>query len=194
MLCGHAEARTKRPEDGDFFEDIDKAMGVVGFAEPVLGSFPNIKLNTVPHLDLVQFIEKQVLQFRPKRVFTHHPGDLNDDHGQVSRATMVAARFSHRRDDLAPVESLHLMETLSATDWTFPSVGDPFRPNEYVAIDETIEAKLEACHCYRKVMRPFPHSRSEEAIRGLAAKRGAECGLGLAEAFQTIFSTRLNQD
>ncbi|ANY18929.1 hypothetical protein A6F68_00394 [Tsuneonella dongtanensis] len=81
------------------------------------------------------------------------------------------------------------MEIPSATDWSFPTLGPAFEANEYVGIDDTLDTKLAALACYRKVMRPFPHPRSEEAIRGLAAVRGAECGLGHAEAFQTVFST-----
>ena len=34
-------------------------------------------------------------------------------------------------------------------------------------------------------MRDYPHPRSPEAIRGLAATRGAQAGLNHAEAFQT---------
>jgi hypothetical protein len=40
---------------------------------------------------------------------------------------------------------------------------------------------------YRGVMRDFPHPRSVEAIRGLAAKRGGESGYNYAEAFQLVF-------
>jgi LmbE family N-acetylglucosaminyl deacetylase len=192
MLCGRAEARTKRPEDDDFFDDIAKAMEIAGFAEPVFGDFPNIRINTVAHLDLVQFVEQQIIRFRPQRVFTHHPSDANDDHGQVARASMVAARISHRCDDVPLIQSLHLMETPSATDWSYPGHSEPFRPNEYVEIGETLHVKLGACAAYRNVMRTFPHSRSEEVIRGLAAVRGGECGLVYAEAFQTVFSTRLS--
>lgn len=191
MVCGEAEARTKRPDDPDFSADIKAAMDVLGFAAPVLGDFPNIKLNTVAHIDLVHFIEQQILEFRPGRIFTHHPSDANDDHRKTAEAALVAARLPHRRDDLEVLESIHLMETPSATDWTYHGTADGFSPNEYVAIDDTLEAKLAACECYRNVMRPFPHSRSREAITGLAAVRGAECGLGYAEAFQTVFSRRI---
>lgn len=192
MLCGKAEARTRRPDDGDFFDDIAKAMKIVGFAEPIFGDFPNIRINTIAHIELVQFIEEQIMRFKPRRVFTHSPSDANDDHRQVSRACMVATRLPHRRDNLPVIGSLHLIETPSATDWTYGGHNSQFSPNEYVEIGDTLDTKIAACSAYRKVMRPFPHARSEEAIRGLAAKRGAECHLGYAEAFQTIFSTQLN--
>lgn len=192
MMCGMVEARSGRPEDNELSSDIADAMTIVGFADPVYGNFPNIKLNTVPHLSLVQFVERQIEQFRPDRIFTHHPSDANDDHVYVSKAVMVAARLIHRREGLKPISSIHLMETPSATDWSYNGHALPFQPNEYVSIDATLDAKIAACQAYRGVMRPFPHARSEEAIRALAAKRGAECHLGHAEAFQTIYSTQID--
>lgn len=192
LLCGQVDVRTKRPSDAELAEDIFRANQTVGFAEPVLGDFPNIRLNTVPHVELVQFVERQIEQFEPSRIFTHHPGDLNDDHVQVAKASFAAARLFQRRESIAPLRSLHTMEIPSSTDWSFPKAGPSFEPNEYISIDHTIDRKIEALRCYRNVMRPFPHPRSEEAVRGLAAVRGGECGLGLAEAFQTVFSSAMD--
>ena len=36
-------------------------------------------------------------------------------------------------------------------------------------------------------MRPYPHPRSIEAFRGLAAFRGCQSGLNYAEAFEVVF-------
>lgn len=192
ILCGQVDIRTQRPSDDELAEDIAKANSTVGFEAPVLGNFPNIRLNTVPHVELVQFIEAQIEAFAPTRIFTHHPGDLNDDHVQVARACFAAARLFQRREAMPPLQSLHCMEIPSATDWSFPALGPTFEPNEYVSIDATLDRKLAALACYRKVMRPFPHPRSDEIIRGLAALRGGECGRGFAEAFQTVFSSKLD--
>lgn len=192
MLCGNVDVRTQRPTDVELADDIAAAAAVVGFAKPVLGDFPNIRLNITPHIELVQFIERQIRKYRPTRIFTHHPSDLNDDHGQVARACMAAARLAQRDTDLAPLRSLHLMEIPSSTDWSFPLVAQPFQATDYVEITDQLALKLDALARYRKVMRPFPHPRSVEAITGLAAVRGAESGQRYAEAFQTIFSTALS--
>lgn len=192
ILCGSVDARTKRPADAELFDDMRRANARLGFAEPMLGAFPNIRMNNVDHLELVQFVEAQILAFSPHRMFTHHPSDLNDDHKQVCRAALAAARLPQRRPDLRPLDSLHLMEIPSATDWGFPAGGEEaFRPDTFVEIGGFVDAKIEALGCYRNVMRPFPHPRSEEALRGLAAVRGAQCGLGHAEAFRTVFRTSL---
>ena len=164
----------------------------LGFRQPVLGAFPNIRMNTVDHVELVRFIEAQILEFRPQRIFTHHLADLNDDHRQICRAALAAARLFQRRDDLQPLEELLLMEVPSSTDWAFGAAeSDTFRPNVFVAVEGFVDRKLEALACYSHVMRPFPHPRSEVALRALAAVRGAQSGLGSAEAFQSVFRTSL---
>ncbi|MBV5341161.1 MAG: PIG-L family deacetylase [Deltaproteobacteria bacterium] len=189
ILCGNVDVRTLRPTNEELYADIVAANQLLGFDVPVLGAFPNIRMNSVDHVDLVQFIEEQVLRFKPDRIFTHHPGDLNDDHLQVSRASMAASRLFQRRNDLTPLGSLHLMEISSSSDWAFPGAGNAFSPDTFEEVSDFIDLKIKALHCYRNVMRDFPHARSIEALKGLAAYRGGQCGLGYAEAFQTVFRT-----
>jgi len=191
VLSGLADARTRRPEDDELLSHIKLANKKLGFNFPELGSFPNIQLNTIPHLELVQFIEKAIEKFEPDRVFTHHPSDLNDDHRHVSRACAAAVRLFQRREYLKPIKSLYYMEIPSATDWSMPEAQLPFMPNVYFDSTGFIELKLEALSCYRNVMRPAPHPRSEEVIRGLAAYRGGQAGYLYAEAFQLAFQRGL---
>lgn len=187
ILCGNVDVRHKRPSDNELNDDMIEANKVLGFEQPVLGNFPNIKMNNVDHLAIVQFIEKQILAFKPTRIFTHHPADLNDDHQQIARACMAASRYYQRRDDIPPLKSLSFMEIQSATDWGFEASGDSFKPNHYVEVTEEIELKLKALACYRNVMRDFPHPRSIEAVKGLSAYRGGQSGQKYSEAFQTVF-------
>jgi len=191
ILSGNVDVRHMRPTDNELYVDMCKANKIVGFNEPILGNFPNIRINNVDHLDLVQFIEKQVLEYQPQRIFTHHPSDLNDDHGQIARACMAASRYYQRRSDIASLESLHFMEIQSSTDWSFSSEKEGFRPNLYVEVEDEIEIKLKALACYRNVMRDYPHPRSVEAIKGLAAYRGGQSGQMYSEAFQTIFQQEI---
>ena len=187
ILCGNVDARNLRPKDDELAADIKAANEAAGFQQPSLGGFPNIRMNTVPHIELVRFIEENVVRFRPQRIFTHHPADLNDDHRQVSRACLAAFRLFQRRPELPPLQSLHFMEIPSATDWAADTTLGCFRPNLYIAVEDELTVKLEALACYRNVMRGYPHPRSEEAIRGLAAYRGSQSGQRYAEAFETVF-------
>jgi len=187
ILCGQVDARDLRPSDEELYADMKSANAALGFSEPVLGDFPNIRMNTVAHLEIVQFIERQIEKDQPARIFTHHPADLNDDHLQTARACLAASRLWQRRPNIPPLESLHLMEIQSATDWSYEIDGNGFRPNMFVEIESELELKLRALSSYRNVIRDYPHPRSIVAIKGLAAYRGGQSGQKYSEAFQTVF-------
>jgi LmbE family N-acetylglucosaminyl deacetylase len=188
IVSADVGARQHRPGDDRLRSHTLDASEALGFREPILGSFPNIQLNTVPHLELVQFIEQAIEATGATTIFTHHPGDLNDDHLHVARACRAAARLSRRREGVPALRALYHMEILSSTDWAFRSDERGFEPDTFVEIGETFLArKLAALRVYEGVMRRYPHSRSEEAIRAQATVRGAQGHLQLAEAFQTAF-------
>ena len=188
IVAGNAEARGSRPDTSKLQADTAAASHALGMAEPIVGSFPNIRLNAVPHLDLVEFIEAAIVATGATVVVTHHPSDVNDDHTQVSRACQAAARLPQRRPEMTSVDVLLFMEILSSTEWRAAGAAPPFDPGMYVEVGEAgVAAKLEALSRYEGVMRPYPHPRSEEAVRSLAALRGSESGLDYAEAFQIGF-------
>lgn len=187
ILCGQVLERSERPDIADLHEDMLAANRVVGFEAPVLGDFPNIRMNNVDHVDIVKYIEQQIIRFKPAKIFTHHPGDLNDDHVQTSKACLAAARLFQRRVDIEPLEALYFMEILSSTDWAFPAAGKCFSPDSFFDISNTLELKLKALSCYRNVVRDRPHPRSKAVLTGHAAYRGGQCGYLFAEAFQTVF-------
>lgn len=188
ILSGHAAARRGRPELEELHADMGRAQELLGLGEPILGGFPNIKLNTAAHLDLVQFIEAAILETGADLIFTHHPSDLNDDHLHTSRACQAAARLSQRRSDVPPLKALYFMEILSSTEWGFGAEGGPFRAEAFFQIGEAmLQRKIDALQCYRGVLRDYPHPRSKEVVTGLAALRGSQAGVQYAEAFQAPF-------
>ena len=182
ILSGMAEARTNRP----LSEDTDKCLKLLGVRKKFLGDFPNIKFNTVPHLDLVQFIERIIIETGADTIFTHHPADLNNDHLQTSLACQAAARLFQRRGDVHPLRELLYMEIPSATEWALNNSVSEFRPNAFFEIGKDgIEKKIEALELYQGVMRKYPHPRSREALLGLAAYRGSQSGNNYAESFES---------
>lgn len=190
ILSGAAEARVNRPGLPEFAIHIATAQQIVGAQPAILGDFPNIQFNTVPHLHMVQFIERVIEQVQPDYIFTHHPSDLNADHGATSAACQAAARLFQRKEGVNPLKGLYFMEILSSTDWAFPSNVSAFQPNTFIQIGEEGIAKKEASLSeYVGVMRSYPHPRSSEVLRSLALLRGAQSGLNYAEAFQCVFQT-----
>ena len=187
IMSSEAKARAFRPEDKELDDDTHKAVASLGVKKLYEGTFPNIEMNIVPHLQLVQFIEKAILGSEPDIVITHHPADTNNDHLQTSMACQEAIRLFQRRPEVKPVKEFWYMEVPSCTEWAVNSAMQRFIPNCYVEVGkEGVDAKIKALSMYRGVMRPYPHPRSVEYIEGLAAVRGSQWGVGYAESYEIV--------
>lgn len=188
ILSGEVGARNNRPELDELALDLDNSMNILGIDKVIKGNFPNIEFNTVPHLNLVQFIEKAIIETDAEVVFTHHPADLNNDHLHTSLACQAAVRLFQRRPDLTPLKELLFMEVPSATEWALNKAMNQFNPNTFIEVGEkAVDKKIEALAQYRGVMREYPHPRSHEALKGLAAYLGGQAGMVYAEAFESVF-------
>lgn len=161
---------------------LDKACGILGINRRIVLDFPDMRLDTVPHIELNRAIGKFAAEEDYDTILTHHPGDVNKDHEQVFNSVMVVARP-------VPGTSLRNVATFfvnSSTEWGAPLANGAFMPNLFVDIDKTIERKIEALVAYEDELRAWPHPRSVEAVRSRARTVGSEVGVGHAEAFQLI--------
>ena len=188
ILSGEAEARKNKPESEKLNKDILECNKILGVQRVFLGGFPNIEFNSVPHLKLVQFIEKILTITQADIIFTHHPSDLNNDHYHTSIACQAAVRLFQRDTSINPIKELNYMEIPSSTEWGLNTSFQPFTPNLFIEItEEGLNRKLKALSQYEGVMRDYPHPRSTTAIQGLAAYRGCQAGMEYAECFETAF-------
>ena len=65
IMCTEAKARAFRPSDAELEGDTYAATNYVGVGKKYEATFPNIEMNTVPHLKLVQFIESAIRESEP---------------------------------------------------------------------------------------------------------------------------------
>lgn len=186
IMVGKVAARANVSET--LSEDEANAMSIMGVKKVYQADFPNIKMNTVPHLELVQFIEACITDWQAEAIITHHPSDTNIDHQETGKAVNAACRLFQRTDGVLKLKELLYMEVPSSTEWSLNTAENRFVPNTFIEIgEEGIKVKLEALNAYKGVMRLFPHPRSEKAIEGLAAYRGVQSGRKYAEAFESVF-------
>lgn len=187
LMCTEAKARAFRPGDEELNSDLDESAAYLGINKKYEATFPNIEMNTVPHLKLVQFIESAIKESEPDVIITHHPADTNNDHLQTSMACQEAIRLFQRRPKVKRVKEFWYMEVPSCSEWAINNAFNLFRPNCYVEVGkEGVDAKIKALSMYRGVMRPYPHPRSSEYITGLAAMRGGQWGQNYSEAFEVV--------
>jgi LmbE family N-acetylglucosaminyl deacetylase len=192
ILAEGMSSRYAQREDADqqqlrhLHARAQQAADKVGAKELVLCKLPDNRLDTVPLLDVVKLVEELISRFRPEVVYTHHPGDLNVDHGVVNRAVLTATRPVAGQC----VKEIYAFEVPSSTEWAFQGLQPVFRPNVFVDITDSLATKIEALACYDTEMRKFPHPRSAEALRAIAARWGSVAGLQTAEAFELVRSVR----
>ena len=89
IMCTEAKARAFRPEDNELEDDTYASNKFLGVNKLYEGTFPNIEMNTVPHLQLVQFIEKAIKESEPDVIITHHR--------QIRTTTISRPRWLVRR-------------------------------------------------------------------------------------------------
>lgn len=163
-----------------------QVAGLLGAKNLFMYSLPDNRFDTVPLLDVIKIIEGMVEKLEPQVIYTHHPGDLNIDHQVTFRAVLTATRPTPG----CPVREIYAFEVPSSTEWAFQRISPIFRPNVFMDISTTLEAKIQAMQTYTSEVRSSPHPRSPEALRAIARRWGSVVGCEYAEAFELIRSIR----
>lgn len=162
------------------------AATLLGAGDVHFARLPDNRFDTVPLLDVVQTVEGWLREHEPELVFTHHGGDLNVDHQVTARAVLTATRpVAGQR-----VKAVLAFEIPSATEWSFAALGRPFAPTVFYDVTATLDRKLDAMAVYNEEGRAFPHPRSPEALRAIAARWGSVSGFRAAEAFEVVRELR----
>lgn len=178
---GNKRAETEQSELKELQSDACAAALEVGYASIDFCGLPDNRMDEIDLLDIIKIVSGYVEKYEPDTIFTHHHGDLNIDHQKTCEAVLTACR---------PVGSYHVeriyaFETPSSTEWNF-RYNEPFCPNVFFDVTETLEAKIRGMACYRTESALYPHPRSPEALRALGQYRGSNVGMEMAEAFELL--------
>lgn len=179
-----ARAETGEDELLELQEDARKATKEVGYKSIDFCGFPDNRMDTMGLLDIIKTITKYIEMYNPDTIFTHHRGDLNIDHRRTCEAVLTCCRPVGKYN----VQRIYAFETPSSSEWNF-NCKNPFCPNVYFNISDTLKAKICGMACYRTESTIYPHPRSSEALTALAQYRGSNVGFQLAEAFMLLRET-----
>lgn len=152
---------------------------VLGVRDVYYGELPDMKLDTTPHVRINQVIEDVIDKVQPDTVFTHFWGDVNCDHQNVYKSTLVAVRPVMGQ----VVKKLYCYRVPSSTEWTPNKADTMFMPNLFVDIEQFAEKKYKAFACYTTELRDYPHPRSVQYLRETDKAAGLKVGLMAAEEF-----------
>jgi N-acetylglucosamine malate deacetylase 1 len=171
---GDAETRARKEEEAT------RAAAELGVEDYVHLDLPDMRLDTLAHVEVNRVVEEQVRDLGAQVVYTVQP-DINLDHRVLFDSVAVATRPVPGQ----PVRRLLTYAPTSSTEWT-PAAVNWFVPNWFVDVTATIERKIAAFAHYETERREFPHPRSERAIRSTAAHHGASSGCEYAEPFVLV--------
>ena len=152
---------------------------LLGFKSIHYGELHDMKLDKTPHIVINQVIEKVIDEVQPDTVFTHFWGDVNRDHQEVYKSTLVAVRPVMGQ----VVRELYCYRVPSSTEWTPNKADTMFMANFFVDIEKFTEQKYKAFACYSTELREYPHPRSVQYLREADKAVGLRVGLLAAEEF-----------
>ena len=173
---GDAETRARKENEAR------QAAAELGVSDYVHLELPDMRLDTVAHVEVNAVVEAQIGDFAPQVVYTVQP-DVNRDHRALFDSVAVATRPTPEQ----VVRRVLTYAPTSSTEWT-PAPVNWFVPNWLVDITATLERKLAAFAHYETERRDYPHPRSERAIRAAAEFYGASRGCAHAEPFVLVRS------
>ena len=155
-------------------ESCIKAGKILGISTFDFLEFEDMKLDSIPSLEINQELEKIIKKHKPTSVYTTPKNDLHKDHQIVFESTSIASRP-------------HSNTVKNLFSYEIPGiVKNPFIPTVYEDISKEISYKIKAFKCYKSEIEKFPHPRSIESIESLSLQRGIESNLKKAESFSNF--------
>ena len=155
-----------------------KSSKILGISKIQFLDYPDMRLDSVSHLEINKELEKIIRKLKPTIVYSPPSHDLNKDHQKVFESSLVVTRPL-----VSSVKSLLCYELPGP-------VREPFRPTIYENVEKEFSYKIKGFKMYKSEIMKFPHPRSINAIENLAIYRGTQSGLRKAEAFELVHSIK----
>jgi LmbE family N-acetylglucosaminyl deacetylase len=167
-------------------EQVAAHLELDGYHVAFPGSAHHLRLDAGPRHELITMLERDsplsLARLAPTAVFIPHWTSYNQDHRTTAEAVITALRPGDAT--VKPQPAIVLAYEEVADGWTAEQMS---APNVFVTLAEAdLDHKLKALSLYGSQARPHPSTRSDLALRSLAAVRGAQCGTDLAEAFHCL--------
>ncbi|WP_198165380.1 PIG-L deacetylase family protein [Nocardia fusca] len=171
-------------------ERVAEFLSLDSWHAACIGERRTPRLDALPRCELVDLLEGRpehgaaLPVLRPTVVVAPEVTSYNQDHRAVGQAVLTALRPGPDRWRHQP--RLVLAYEQVADFWSGASTA-PHPRNFFVELSASdVDRKIAALRLHESQWRDHPHTRSEAALRGLAAVRGAQSGTRYAEAFHCL--------
>ncbi len=127
----------------------------------------------LPSLENRHTVIAIIREFQPDLITVHRPNDYHPDHRYASQLVQDASYMVTVPNVVSHVPHLRIMPVIAHT-WDHFQKPYPFQADVVVAIDETVEQKVDALHCHTSQMYewlPYNGRYLEEVPADLATRR-----------------------
>jgi LmbE family N-acetylglucosaminyl deacetylase len=122
--------------------------------------------------ETISIIENIIKKFKPDLIYTHSKNDNHQDHRNVHKATIVAAR-----------------STASIESYQSPSASIDFKPSRFVDVSKQMKNKLRLIKCYATQFTKCKYL-NRSIIQANAMYWGRYANYSLVEPFEVIRSVK----
>lgn len=162
-----AIAGTNYEQTEVLLSELDQTCKLMRIKEKVVMSIPNTRLPDHTH-QIRDKLGELAGRLRPGLVLIPSVRDTHQDHAVVA---LESIRTFRSKETILSYE-LHRHGSYL------------FSPNVFVDIEDVIERKLEILSCYKTQLKRAYFT--EDVFRSMAIMRGAQVGIGYAEAFEAV--------
>lgn len=160
-------------------EESRVANKILGVKELIFYDYPALSLDNLNISEMAKTIKKNIIKFKPLKVFIPNSDDIHLDHQHVHTACLVACRPNNS----FKIKELLSYETLSETEWG----RIQFSPDKYEILSKkNLQNKIKAFKKYNSQIKKKFHPRSVEGIENLSRLRGSNISVQYAEAFKVV--------
>lgn len=128
----------------------------------------------LPTLENRNLVIALIREFQPDLITIHRPNDYHPDHRYASQLVQDASYMVTVPNVVSHVPHLRTMPVIVHT-WDHFQKPYPFQADVVVAIDEVVEAKVDALHCHTSQMYewlPYNGRYLDQVPANLAERRG----------------------
>ena len=162
--------------------EIQKVKEAYGFTALYNLEIQPTAVDKIDMGDFIPMLKKIFEEVKPDMLLLPYQHDVHSDHRVLYEAAYACTKAFR-----APyLKTVMCMEILSETDQAQREYG--FVPNVFVDVTDYIDKKIDIMKIYASEIDAAPFPRNEEAIRGLAAYRGATGYYKYAESFYLVKS------
>ena len=151
----------------------------IGVSKLIFYDFPALGINNSYIGEISDTIQKDILKYKPTKIFIPSLEDIHSDHKVIHQACLVACRPINN----FKIHEVLSYETLSETEWGTTQ----FNPNKYEILKKKhLLKKINAFKKYKTQIQKNFHPRSANGIKSLSKYRGTNISVEFAEAFKII--------